>query len=241
MFRPLAIFAFAAAAAALATSPVQAGVTIVNDSALFGGTLKVVTFDTPDSDTIAEVQTNYGVALHSLDPRAHTFVTPAGFFSGIGNLSSNAFGSTFNGLISDTSLAPDYSASTLRSFDIDFATSVSAFGMAIQGAGLGAHKFELFDGSNASLGLYSFSDVGLATLDEGPNGFFGFRVTGAPVAKVRVTAAAVGQDFIAFDNLTFVTAGAAVPEPASWALMIAGFGGVGAALRRRKPPVAAQL
>jgi len=37
------------------------------------------------------------------------------------------------------------------------------------------------------------------------------------------------------DNLTFeVTSRGAVPEPASWALMIAGFGMVGGTLRRRK-------
>lgn len=38
------------------------------------------------------------------------------------------------------------------------------------------------------------------------------------------------QDWVGFDNLTF---SGAVPEPASWAMMIAGFGLVGAAMRRR--------
>ena len=37
----------------------------------------------------------------------------------------------------------------------------------------------------------------------------------------------------------FETAGGAVPEPAAWALMILGFGGVGAAMRRRGAAVAA--
>ena len=63
----------AVAAAALMSSPVAAAVQIVNNPALFGGTLQVITFDTPDSDTIAEVQANYGVILHSLNPDAHTF------------------------------------------------------------------------------------------------------------------------------------------------------------------------
>ncbi|THD63455.1 PEPxxWA-CTERM sorting domain-containing protein [Phenylobacterium sp.] len=44
-----------------------------------------------------------------------------------------------------------------------------------------------------------------------------------------------GQEFIGLDNVSVATAGG-VPEPASWALMLVGFGGLGAALRgsRRK-------
>lgn len=41
--------------------------------------------------------------------------------------------------------------------------------------------------------------------------------------------------YLAFDNLAFTAAaGAAVPEPAAWALMIAGFAGAGAMIRRRR-------
>ncbi|MGZ3377786.1 MAG: PEPxxWA-CTERM sorting domain-containing protein [Phenylobacterium sp.] len=40
-----------------------------------------------------------------------------------------------------------------------------------------------------------------------------------------------------FDNVTFN--GGAVPEPAAWALMLLGFGGMGAALRRRRMLVTA--
>ena len=111
--------------------------------------------------------------------------------------------------------------------------AVSAFGLTIQGAGLGAHRFELFNAGNSSLGSYSFSDAGLTPFDLGSNGFFGFEVTGTPVARVRVSQSVVGEDFVAFDNLTFVTASAGVPEPATWALMIGGFGLMGASLRRR--------
>jgi hypothetical protein len=32
-----------------------------------------------------------------------------------------------------------------------------------------------------------------------------------------------------------------VPEPATWALMLLGFGGIGMALRRRRKPALAQL
>lgn len=40
------------------------------------------------------------------------------------------------------------------------------------------------------------------------------------------------------DNVA-MAANAGVPEPATWALMIMGFGGAGAALRRRRVAVAA--
>ena len=48
-------------------------------------------------------------------------------------------------------------------------------------------------------------------------------------------------NYVVFDDVTFgsATPGPAVPEPATWALMIAGFGMVGAAMRRRTTAVAA--
>jgi PEP-CTERM motif len=61
---------------------------------------------------------------------------------------------------------------------------------------------------------------------------------------VAITFSGTGQSFaisggagqFGFDDVTFNESGA-VPEPASWALMIAGFGLVGSAMRRRKPSV----
>ena len=43
-------------------------------------------------------------------------------------------------------------------------------------------------------------------------------------------------NFVGFDNITLgaATPGGAVPEPATWAMMLAGFGLTGAALRRRR-------
>ena len=40
-----------------------------------------------------------------------------------------------------------------------------------------------------------------------------------------------------FDDFTFNTAVSAVPEPATWAMMIIGFGAVGVTVRRRRPVV----
>ena len=45
---------------------------------------------------------------------------------------------------------------------------------------------------------------------------------------------------VAFDNLTVTTAVASVPEPATWAMMMLGFGALGAVMRRR-PKVTARI
>ena len=42
-------------------------------------------------------------------------------------------------------------------------------------------------------------------------------------------------------TLQGLTYAPAVPEPATWAMMLVGFGGIGLAMRRRRPPALAQL
>ena len=222
------------AAALLAASSASAAIQIVNSAAAFGPST-AIGFDTATSDTIAEVAANFGVTIASADTSAHSFIAGPGFYSGIGSLGSNAVGNSRNGLISDVSQAPDYSGSSFRAFDISFAQGVSHFGLTVQGFGHSAipHTFELFDAGNASLGNYTFGAAGLVGNDNAPNGFAGFISNGAAIARVRVTPSATNQDFVAFDDFTFVSAPAGVPEPASWALMVAGFGLVGGALRSR--------
>ena len=53
------------------------------------------------------------------------------------------------------------------------------------------------------------------------------------------SAGGYGQQGIAMVNFS-VQQAAAVPEPATWAMMLIGFGGIGASLRRRKRLVFAQ-
>ena len=65
-------------------------------------------------------------------------------------------------------------------------------------------------------------------------GSFTFKGTGADVIDLKATVEGNGGVF--FDRVS-VTGG--VPEPASWALMIAGFGLTGATLRRRRAQTAA--
>jgi hypothetical protein len=48
------------------------------------------------------------------------------------------------------------------------------------------------------------------------------------------TSATIGLDNLAFDNVTAVPMTPAVPEPESYALMLAGLGALGWATRRRR-------
>ena len=50
-----------------------------------------------------------------------------------------------------------------------------------------------------------------------------------------------GQGGFELDNVVLNSAVAAVPEPASWAMMLAGFGGIGFAMRRRKNGVTTRV
>ena len=58
------------------------------------------------------------------------------------------------------------------------------------------------------------------------NGFVSYRSTGPLISRVTFSS---GQNSFEFDNIA-----AGVPEPATWALMILGFGAVGGAMRRRQ-------
>lgn len=228
--------AMAALAVAVVT-PASAAITVVNNAAAFGPSRTTLTLDTPSDNSIARLSANHGVTTASTVSGATIFVTGPGNFAGIGVLGSNALGSSFNGLVSDISHAPDYSGSTLRGFDLSFAAAVTHFGVNVFGWGLPwiDHRFTLYDASNAVLGSYTFAASGLSVGDSSPNGFAGFISDGATISRVRVTASSLAQDFVAFDNITFVSAPtlSAVPEPAAWALMLGGFGLVGAAMRRR--------
>lgn len=73
--------------------------------------------------------------------------------------------------------------------------------------------------------------LGLTPQLRGQTGFLGFVSSGSSFSSVSIVGR--GSDvFNGFDNFT-VGAAAAVPEAGSWVLLIAGFGLVGAAMRRR--------
>ena len=68
-------------------------------------------------------------------------------------------------------------------------------------------------------------------------GSFDFVGTGSPTS-ITLAAVTAGNGGVFFDSVSVQTAGG-VPEPATWALMIGGFGLAGAMLRRRRAAFAA--
>jgi len=104
----------------------------------------------------------------------------------------------------------------------------------------------------------SAQSVMMSTLLNPGNGLF----TGAPLQNALFTAIGTSQgsngvnvpglfsETVRYD-LTFgagagafndtVNIAASVPEPATWAMMLLGFGGIGIAIRRRRKPVLAQI
>jgi hypothetical protein len=66
-------------------------------------------------------------------------------------------------------------------------------------------------------------------------GFQTYAVNLTGVSSLSITGISTGGNgYWGLDNLTGDNFGATIPEPGTWALMILGFGGAGAALRRRR-------
>ena len=141
---------------------------------------------------------------------------------------------------------------TLNTPDIQFATNT----------GFNWHPFGLFDfGSDstgslsvATSGTYTFSLVsddgsqafidGSLVVDDsgahGPNLSTGsvFLTAGLHSFEVQFFECCGGASGVDFNLPSGVSVSNGVPEPGVWALMLVGFGGLGAALRRRRPAIA---
>ena len=209
-------FAAAVLTAALA-SPSQAAITIYTSQAAF---LAAVT--SPGVDTF----TGFSVTSSTPSPIVRT----AGSYGYTGTVSTTSFfgaGTTANPWLS-TNTATDtmtFSSFTggVRAFGGNF------FGSDITGAfASGSITLTATDAS----GTVTQTITGATT-----SSFLGFVSTG-PLLSATVTSVQPAAGFLwpTVDNLTL--AGAAtptpgVPEPATWAMMIVGFGLVGAAMRRR--------
>ena len=124
----------------------------------------------------------------------------------------------------------DNDAGGLNVIDFSFSSPTSAFAFN-WGAADVVWTMDVFAGMS-TLASYALTP----TFGSNNKEYFGF--SGANITSVRLTASSRG-DWVFIDNLTFGGAGGAVPEPASWAMLIAGFGIVGASMRRRRANVVA--
>lgn len=86
-----------------------------------------------------------------------------------------------------------------------------------------------------NVSFYNAANVLLGTVvasgDDGLS-FAGWESAGDKIASIKI-AQGLENTYLVVAQSGYLQAGAAVPEPAAWALMIAGFGLAGAALRRR--------
>ncbi|WP_217352574.1 PEPxxWA-CTERM sorting domain-containing protein [Sphingomonas sp. ID1715] len=123
------------------------------------------------------------------------------------------------------------------SLTLVFSAPLSAFGMDILFQSLDCcsfTNFQVFDGSNNAIAGGSVNAVGGGA---GGAFFLGFTSGSANIARIVITEFdendANPDSNIGYDTFRFGAINA-VPEPASWALMVAGFGLAGAATRRRR-------
>ncbi len=102
--------------------------------------------------------------------------------------------------------------------------------------------FDLAGPGGAGLGITITTVLGGTLATEIPNStagsFFGF-ITDAKFDYVVLTAGTQGgsAETYTLNDLTFGNVGAAVPEPATWGMMIVGLGVAGMAMRRRSTKV----
>jgi len=152
------------------------------------------------------------------NPKLEDFNDPAlqdGFsFSGDGNYTSGVL----------YQIVRPNRAPTVFSFD----APTYGFGGSLRTAGI--NKLVL------TLTFEDGSQQTLDTLDTGTTeDYFGFS-SDLGIRSIAVTTANAANVQFYLDDLVFGDkAVAAVPEPASWAMMIIGFGAVGSTMRRRKP------
>lgn len=100
-------------------------------------------------------------------------------------------------------------------------------------------EFNLFGGTATSVSFSLVDNMGevfnfTQALTNGEN-FFGFQgIDGQTIASASFTAIGGTIGDVRQIRLNPAVAVSAVPEPATWAMMLLGFGGIGASMRRRR-------
>jgi len=111
-------------------------------------------------------------------------------------------------------------------FDITFTTPVAAFGFNVNALDIN-WQLEVFDATNASLGVFTIAAQSPGMTGNNRRGYAGASSTGTPIAWARVTTQnpADGADFALVDNFAL----ASVPETQTAVLLTMGLIGLTAA------------
>jgi hypothetical protein len=211
------------AGALLASMPASAAILLTNGTGYTGPVLDLSAFPGFYTFTAGPVSLPGGITYTS---------TSAGSVIGTGGYSLNENGSAATTPIVGTN-------GTTDAITLTFANPVSAFGAGMSYAVIGgvpvgsnAPVISAFDINGALIASYDLE--ALAPIrSNGANEFFLFRgIDGQGTGIKSFTMS--GAFIIASGSFT----SAVVPEPASWAMLIAGFGLVGATMRRRRAAIA---
>lgn len=132
----------------------------------------------------------------------------------------NIGGGLFNDLVEPGGAQTMFKKNGMTSFGATFDLNPGGFGSGL------AFSITLNDDSIVNIGSF-----------EAYNGFYGFTSTDV-FKKVTITGIVGGTCCVETYNLDNLKVGM-VPEPGTWAMLISGFGLVGAAARRRRAVVAA--
>jgi len=167
------------------------------------------------------------ITSDTLGPQVTFDTASAGFVSG----AISGSGMTLSGGVNSTGNFPN-GLSYLDAYGpirLDFASAVTGFGFQFVSNNVDV-LVSAYDGSDNLLESDVFSIAGLSLLSGYPTGYAGIDgLSGIDHAIITTT---MGHNSIYVGPVNAATG--AVPEPASWALMLGGFGLVGGAMRSRK-------
>jgi hypothetical protein len=203
------VFGFVAATALALGSAADAGVT------LSGNSPGTVPYSGP-------------IPTYTFEPGSRPLVTGGGFVTGTnGDLYAQPFGST------GYYYAVGPSTSSTGTIDLSSFGDISSISF-IWGSVDSYNTLQFLDASMNVLASFSGNDIinpadGNRT-DAATNPLVTFDLTGSDVGNFTYLRLLSSGNSFEIDNLWI----GAVPEPASWALMLLGFAGIGVAMRRRR-------
>jgi PEP-CTERM motif len=217
------VFALSTSMLALSLgSPASAATTVYSGRAAFLGAL-----GTQVTDAYSPAQ-GYAPGFSVLNDAAMSAVF------GETDYEATGFGSLQPNII----IAERYCAGCNGSFRLTFTSTSVGTNAGVFGAGLDIlFNFAADQGSYTALVTFGDLTQSIYALSAAP-GFYGI-TSDLLIRSITIgpNPSTTNSGSFQIDNLTIGSVGGVVPEPASWALMTAGFGLSGAAMRRRKASV----